>query len=132
MSAVPAALRRASSENVPAGPRNATRVAMGAEGYAGRSAQPARLAERELVGGAVVGGDRLARHRQDCYLEGELDVPLRLRANGQRRRLDAAGGDGSDRRGPVDRLRAAGQGVAHADALLIGAPLIGDVHVNLG
>src|SRR3954451_5576866 len=80
MSASRAAARSASSEKVPAGPRKATRIDMGAEGYGGAPVdwRRRRLAERELVGGPVVGCDRLAGHRQDGDLERELDVPLGL------------------------------------------------------
>src|SRR5215212_1804695 len=105
MAASPTAARRASSEKVPAGPRNAIRMAIGAEGYGGPSrAEPAAgLTEGELVGESVVGGDRLARNRRGGDLEGQLGVSGRRRPDGQLGGLNRAGGNRADRPRSLDR-----------------------------
>src|SRR6266540_2787186 len=113
------AARRASSEKVPAGPRNAMRIATAPPSVwrpvGHRPARLAtqvsgRLAEGDLVARAVVARDLLARNGVNGHLQRQLLTGVGGRLDRDRGGLDVAGGDPRD--GPIagDRLGAADPG----------------------
>src|SRR5919197_3699021 len=124
ISAPPLAARIASSEKVPGGPRNATRIGAGETVIS--------LLEGDGVARPVVVGDLLARDGLHDHLEGQLLALVRGGLDRDRRRLDRPRGDLGDRRRAADRLCSASELKADADVALFGAALVLHLDVQRG